>query len=356
MKILFEANHPAHVHFFKNTIRNLEDRGHEILIEARDKEVTLALLDAYKLNYKIVGPHYKGLVRKAYGLVKTDYKLLKIARDFKPDLLVGRGSAYLAHLSVLTNKSYIAFVDTEHANLVANLTLPFVDVICTPSCFKRGLNPKKHVQFDGYKELAYLHPNYFKPDPSVLDDLGLSRNDKSIVLRFVSWRASHDIGQHGISQKMRAEYLSKLEQYGEVFIISEEKLEKKFEGHKLKIAPEKFHSLLSYAQLYIGEGGSTATEAAILGTPTIHISSTAKFCGVFDDLHNNYNLIYTFSDDYQALEKAIDILEDPESKKKWAQRKDKMLRDKIDVTAFMTNFIENYPQSFYELKEKEQGE
>jgi predicted glycosyltransferase len=268
---------------------------------------------------------------------------------------VGRGSAYLAHLSVLINKPYIAFVDTEHAKLMAWLTLPFANVILTPSCFKKKINQKKHIKFDGYKELAYLHPNYFKPDPSVLGELGLGKDDKFILMRFVSWSASHDTGQHGISQKMRAEYLSKLKQYGKVFIVSEGELGKELEKYELKIAPEKFHSLLSYAQLYIGEGGSTATEAATLGTPSIHISSTAKFCGVFDDLHNNYNLIYTFSDDRQALEKTLDILEDHESKKKLAQRRNKMLKEKIDVTAFMIDFIENYPDSFYELKEKGQG-
>jgi predicted glycosyltransferase len=238
---------------------------------------------------------------------------------------------------------------------MAWLTLPFANVILTPSCFKKKINQKKHIKFDGYKELAYLHPNYFKPDPSVLGELGLGKDDKFILMRFVSWSASHDTGQHGISQKMRAEYLSKLKQYGKVFIVSEGELGKELEKYELKIAPEKFHSLLSYAQLYIGEGGSTATEAATLGTPSIHISSTAKFCGVFDDLHNNYNLIYTFSDDRQALEKTLDILEDHESKKKLAQRRNKMLKEKIDVTAFMIDFIENYPDSFYELKEKGQG-
>jgi predicted glycosyltransferase len=45
MKILFEVTHPAHVHFFKHTIWNLKDRGHDVFVEARDKEMTLDLLD-----------------------------------------------------------------------------------------------------------------------------------------------------------------------------------------------------------------------------------------------------------------------------------------------------------------------
>jgi len=350
MKILFEANHPAHVHFFKNTIWNLEGRGHEVLIEARDKEVTLALLEAYKLNYKVVGHHYKSLAKKAYGLLKTDLKLLKIARDFKPDILVGRGSVYLAHLSALINKPYIAFVDTEHAKLMAWLTFPFTDVILTPSCFKKKINSKKHLKFDGYKELAYLHPSYFKPDSTMLDDLGLSKEDKFIIMRFVSWGASHDIGDKGFTNK--EEVVKSLERYGRVLITSEKKLSSKLEKYKITVAPEKIHHFLYFADLYIGESATMATESAVLGTPAIFVSTSRR--GYTDELEEKYGMVFTFSEpkgmQEKALIKAIEILEDNNSKKECQNKREKLIKEKIDVTAWMTEFIENYPESFYNYK------
>jgi len=346
------VGHPKHVHIRKNIINNLERDGHEVKIVARSKDITLYLLDIYGFKYEIVGKNYKNIIKKAYGMFESDIKALKVAKKFKPDILAW-GGPYLAHVSALIGKPHIDFTDTEHATLANWLSFPFTDVIITPSCYKGKINPKKHVTYNGYEELAYLHPKYFKPDTSVLDDLGLSKDDRFIILRFVAWKASHDVGQYGISPAMRMQYILKLEKYGKVFIVAEEKLKKEFEKYKLKIQPEKFHSLLYYAQLYIGEGGSTATEAAILGTPSIHVSSTAKYCGNFEDLHKNYRLIYTFSDDRQALDKAIEILEDPDSKRKWRQRREKMLKEKIDVTAFITDFIENFPESFYELREKE---
>ena len=352
MKILINIGHPAHVHLFKNMIKKLEKKGHTIKIVTRDKDVTLKLLDAYGFEYEVMSRYYTTMLGKMYDFIKTDLKLLKIAIKTKPDMLIGVGDPYVAQVGKLIRRPSIVFTDTEHAKLANKLTFPFATVICTPSCYKEYLG-KKQVRYNGYHELAYLYPKYFKPDTSVLDDLGLSKNDRYIILRFVSWRASHDVGQYGINPAMRREYVLKLEEYGKVFIVAEEKLKKEFEKYKLKILPEKFHSLLYYAQLYIGEGGSTATEAAILGTPSIHISSTAKYCGNFEDLHKNYRLIYTFSDDRQALEKAIEILEDPDSKRKWRQRREKMLKEKIDVTAFITDFIENFPESFYELREKE---
>jgi len=352
MRIMIGVGHPKHVHIRKNIINNLERDGHEVKIVARSKDITLYLLDIYGFKYEIVGKNYKNIIKKAYGMFESDIKALKVAKKFKPDILAW-GGPYLAHVSALIGKPHIDFTDTEHATLANWLSFPFTDVIITPSCYKGKINPKKHVTYNGYEELAYLHPKYFKPDTSVLDDLGLSKDDRFIILRFVAWKASHDVGQYGISPAMRMQYILKLEKYGKVFIVAEEKLKKEFEKYKLKIQPEKFHSLLYYAQLYIGEGGSTATEAAILGTPSIHVSSTAKYCGNFEDLHKNYRLIYTFSDDRQALEKAIEILEDPDSKRKWRQRREKMLKEKIDVTAFITDFIENFPESFYELREKE---
>ena len=352
MRIIIGIGHPKQVHLWKNIINNLVNDGHEVLVGAWDKDITLYLLNIYGFEYEVIGKSYKGLIKKAYGMLESDIKSLRVANKFKPDIFLA-GAPYLAHVSKLVAKPHLYFLDTEHASIAYWLTYPFSDVICTPSCFKRKLNLKKHIKFNGYFELAYLHPNYFKPDSSVLDDLGLGKDDKFSVLRFISWEATHDVRQYGIGVKKRAEYISKLEQYGRVFINSEAKLGKELEKWKLEVAPEKFHSLLSYAQLYIGEGGSTATEAAILGTPSIHVSSTAKYCGNFEDLHKNYRLIYTFSDDRQALEKAIEILEDPDSKRKWRQRREKMLKEKIDVTAFITDFIENFPESFYELREKE---
>jgi len=91
------------------------------------------------------------------------------------------------------------------------LRVPFVDTIWTPSCFKGDMG-RKHVRYDGYKELAYLHPKYFTPDKSVLDDIGQNEGEPFIILRFVSWSATHDIGEHGLKNKLA--YVRGLEKYG----------------------------------------------------------------------------------------------------------------------------------------------
>ncbi len=358
MRILADIGHPAHLHYFKNVIWNLEKHGHDVRITARDKDVTLKLLDAYGFEYVVIGSAASGLAAKAYSILKKDYMLLKIAREFKPDIFLSFSSPYAAHVSRLMRRPHVAFTDTEQASLVIWLTFPFTDVICTPSCYRRRLNHKKHVRFDGYFELAYLHPRYFKPDDAVLDYLGVSKNDNFIILRFISWSAHHDVDLKGLKKGEEAEFIKALEEFGRVFITSERKLSKELEKYRLTVPPHKIHSLLYYASLYIGEGGTMATEAAILGTPSIHIESTSKgiatgeLSGNFLELRNKYGLLYFYPDQNQALEKAIRILEDKNSKNEWRKKKERLLRDKIDVTTWMTEFIERYPDSFYEYKEK----
>lgn len=355
MKILIRIGHPGHVHLFKNTINNLERNGHIIKIVTRDKDVNLKLLDAYKFTYKVISGHYNTLLGKAYDFVKTDLKLLKLTLKIKPDLLIGIGDPCVAQIGKLIGKSSIVFTDTEDAKLSNFLTFPFASTVCTPACYKDDLGPN-HVRYNGYHELAYLHPNYFQPDPSVLDDLNLSKDDEFIVLRFISWAATHDVNLKGVQEV--SNLVKSLKDYGEIFITSERKLNPELEKYRITCSPEKIHSLLYYSQLYIGEGGTMAAEAAILGTPAIHIESTSKgiatgeLSGNFLELQNKYGLLYFYPDQNQALKKAISILEDKNAKNEWQKKREKLLKDKIDVTAWMTNFIERYPESFYEYREQ----
>ena len=89
MKMLINIGHPAHVHLFKNMIKNLEEKGNIIKIVTRDKDVTLKLLNAYELEYEVISGYYNTVHGKIYDFIKTDLKLLKIAIESKPDMLIG---------------------------------------------------------------------------------------------------------------------------------------------------------------------------------------------------------------------------------------------------------------------------
>lgn len=353
MRIVVDMNHPANVHYFKNFIREMEKRGHDVLITASNKEVSYRLLDNYGFRYVKLGTYGTSLLEKMVNIPLLDIRMYRKVRNFKPDIFLGFGSIRASHVSKMMNKPCIAFDDTEHAKWEQLLYLPFTDAILTPACFKKDLG-KKQIRYNGYTELSYLHPHYFKPDPSVLDDIGIGKHEPYILLRFVSWEASHDIGHHGIQD--RKKLITTLEQFGRVFVSSEKALPPDLEGYALKISPEKMHDILYFARMYIGEGATMATEAALLGTPSLLISSLAGTMGNFSELEKMYDILYSFTDAEIALQKALEILKNPESKKIWAEKRERVLREKIDVTALMVSFMENYPRSFSEMKTHQKGD
>ena len=355
MRILIDVAHPAHVHFFRNAAKMLQEKGHVVEFTAKHKEVTLRLLDYYGFKYSNLGKPKKGLLRKAYALLEFDYKTFMIARKYKPDIFMSLNSPYMAHASYLMRKPHIAFEDTEDAKYVFMLSNPFTEVICTPDCFKTDFG-KKHVRFKGYKELAYLHPDRFSPDPSVLKDLGLAPGERFTVLRFISWAAHHDVGLKGINEA--EELVRSLEKYGKVFITSESPLTSELEKYRITCPPEKMQSLLYYSQLYIGEGGTMAVEAAVLGVPSIHIesdsqgSATGYHYGHFMELRDKYGLLYFYPDQRTAFEKAKEILDNQNCRSEYSEKRKKLIEEKLDVSSWMVDFVEGYPESFNEYKAK----
>jgi predicted glycosyltransferase len=337
---LIDIGHPAHVHFYKNAVSDLRARGHKVKITAREKDIALKLLEAYDLEYVNLGLHQKSMASKSLGMVRRDYKLLEIAKEFKADVLTGIHNMYAAHVGSLMNKPSVIFTDTEHGSVNNKLTFPFATVICTPESFKKNLGAKQLV-YKGYHELAYLHPKYFKPNPSVLEPLDLNKDDKFIVLRFVSWEASHDVKQKGLTSDEKESFIKQLERYGRVLITSEGGFEKKFEKYKIKLKPEKIHDLLYYAELYFGEGGTMGSEAGLVGTPSVHVSTTAKHCGVFEELRDKFGLIYIYDDGKSGMKKAVELLES-NAKLAWREKRAKMLNQTIDVNEFIVNTIEKY--------------
>ncbi len=328
MNILINIGHPAHVHFFKNFIGIMEERGHNIFINTIDKDVTIELLNKYSLKYQIYGKRSNNLLVNSLYMLKGDIATYKLQKEHNIHIFIGILDELGAHISKLTKATSISFTDTEHAKLNNLITLPFTDFILTPQSFKKDLG-KKHIRYNGYHELAYLHPNYFTPDPQGLEDY--------IIVRFVSWKASHDIGHHGIQNKL--EFIRRLQTYAKVLITSESTLEPELQKYKLTTSPEKLHHLLYHATLYIGEGTTTASEAATLGTHAISISTEAKHCGIFTEL-KKYGLAWTYDDETEVFELIEHLLKNKQLKAQGKQKRQQLLKDKIDVTRFMADFVE----------------
>jgi len=349
MKVLFDLGHPAHVHYFKNLIKLLQKHGHKVLVIARKKDVTQKLLKNYKIPYKSRGEGSKTLIGKFFYLFKTNFKLYHYSKLFKPDIYVSFASPYAAQIAFYFNKPHIAFTDTENAKLGIAAFMPFTNVVVTPKTFKSPLG-KNHIKFDGYMENTYLHPNYFKPNVKILERLSLSEGERYVVLRLVSWGASHDVGQKGFSTRTLISLVDEIKNHAKVFISAEDKIPNVLKKYQLTINPIDIHDVLSFADLFIGEGATMASESAIMGTPSIYVNSLTA--GTLEDQEKK-GLLYILNSSEGIVEKAKQILKDNELKKKTKKKSLQLLESKASLNDFFFWLISEYPNSIQNTNEKQ---
>ena len=336
MRCLFDIAHPAHVHLFKHAVWQLKEEGNEVSVVARDKDITVELLNEYGFDYTCLSRMKQGYAGMLFELAQHEWGLYKVVRKFRPDIMVNVVGTFVAPVGFLLRIPTIGITDTEHASVTNKLTFPLLTKICTPSCYIHDVG-KKQVRYEGYHELAYLHPNRFKPDSEVLKAAGLDVSDKFYIVRFVSWGAIHDKGHGGFSLEGKRKLIDMLSKKGRVIITSEAKLPDEFEKYRMSISPVHMHDFLYYSDLYIGEGGTMASEAAVLGTPAVFVSTLRL--GYLDEQEEKYDMTYTISDETRALNKVEELINSNNLKETWSKKKESLIADKIDVTDYLVGLI-----------------
>jgi uncharacterized protein len=345
MKILLDIGHPAHVHYFRNSVRLLEKRGHQFVITTRDKEVTLDLLRSYGFDYTCTGRNKAGFINKFLTMIRNDIAVYKVARKFKPDLFLSFFSPFAAQVGWLLRKPVIGFTDTEFAKLSIRLTKPFTGYIFTPQSFWTEFG-KNHYRFKGFMETFYLHPHYFTPDPSVLPRLGFMPGEKFFIMRFVSFSAGHDAGESGMNHSSKIEIAEYLASKGKLVISSEAPLPAALEKYRMRLPPAHFHSILAFASMYVGEGITTASECALLGTPAVLINTLTT--GYIKEQEER-GLVFQFKTAEAAIPRIRSLADLDQNKRVFTERRDKMIADHIDCTAFITELIDEFPASVQRL-------
>ncbi len=342
MRILVDILHPAHVHFFRHAIDTWRGRGHEIAITLRDKDIARALLQRCGLAYENLGPAGAGLGGLARELLRRHLRLSKVVRRFRPDVMTGIAGISIAHVGSLKRIPSVVFTDTENATLSNRLTFPLATVVCTPACFGRAVRGATHRTYRGYHELAYLHPQRFTPDASILPAYGVREGEPFVVMRLISWGAAHDVHDRGFGDVREA--IRRLEQYGRVLVSSELDLPSDLAAYQVTARPEQIHHLLAFARLFIGESATMASESAVLGTPAVFVSTSRR--GYTDEQGERYDLVHTYSDAATAQEMALAdaeaILADAGSQAAWQGKRDRMLAEQVDVTDFIVGVVEEY--------------
>ncbi len=351
-KIVFIIWTSAHYHFFKNIIIELSRQNHiKIYILARRFKNVEKLFKEDNLAYSIVAIQRDNFFLKILENILSIFKILfKIIRIY-PDLIIGCGSVGGAAASFALRIPSIMFEDDEVTYFQQIFYFPFIKYIIVPEKFRKSFG-KKEIRLIGYKELAYLHPNWFKPDKNILRVYGLAKGDKYVVIRLNTWDAYHDIGQKGISHSSIKNLINTFSRYGKVLISTEKDLPEQYVKFMIH-DPTHIHHILSYASLLFSDTQTMATEGAILGTPVVRTNS---FVGENDmsnfiELEQDYGLMFNLRSFEGAKKKAVELLQQKDIKAIWREKRNKLLQDKIDVSRFLIWFIKNYPTSIKIIKQ-----
>lgn len=339
MRLLVDILHPAHVHFFRNFAGEMQARGHEVRFTARRKDGTTLLLEQYGLPYELLSRQRRGL-GLAVELATRTARLARVARRFRPDAMTGIMGPSIALAGRALRIPAVVFYDTEFAWQTNWFVYPLAHSVCTPDCYQ-GRVRGRHLTYPGYHELAYLHPDRFTPERERLAAFGVGDGERYSLVRFVSWQASHDVAEKGLTLEQKRALVRRLQAHGRVLISSEGDLPEDLEPMRLRGPYRDVHHLMAFADLLVGESATMASEAAVLGIPAVFIATTGR--GYTDDEERRYGLVRHFTDDrYDAAMAAVgELLERPPS---WrAEARERLLDDKIDTTAWM---IEHFERSF----------
>jgi len=339
MKVLVEILHPAHVHFFRNAIAEWKARGDAVLVLSRDKDVANALLDAYEIPYESISAIGTGKASLVQEMIVRDFRMFRRALEFKPDLLVGIMGVTIVQVAQVIRRPAVVFYDTENAKLTNSFVYPLAHSVCTPECYK-GRIRGTHLRYPGYHELAYLHPNRFAADPEVVRAAHVSLEKPYFILRFVSWQASHDLGEQGFDLGKKRKLVQLLSQHGRVMISSESALPTDLETYRFLPPAEQMHHFLAFATLMVGESATMASEAAVLGTPAFYIADTGR--GYTDELEARYGLVhnYKLSSADLAIEKIKELLRDEHLDIGTKLKRERMLRERCDVTSWLLDYVD----------------
>lgn len=354
---LVYLGHPAHYHFLKHTIKDLEAMGHKVDILIKTKDILEELLKNDGVTYLNILP--EGRKQNKFSIIKALLKrvlrLYRITGKKKYALMIGSEPS-IGQVGWLRGIPSIVYLedDLDVVPEFAKLAFPFAKDILSPISCDLGKWKKKQIAYHGYQKLPYLHPKVFKPDFDVFSKASgiTDPNEKVFFIRLSSLSAHHDFGIKGLSDQLLDKVVGSLSKKGKVFISSEGECPEKYKHLELTIHKNDIHHFLFYCSMLVCDSQSMTVEASMLGVPSIRFSDFAGRIGVLEELEKKYGLTYGFktNDPESMMQKIEELLLMDNIRETFQERRQKMLSEKIAVSEFLTWYMANYPKSREEFK------
>ena len=275
-KIWIDLDNSPHVPFFAPIIKELESRGHFVLVTARDFAQVTQLVELMHLRCKIIGRHYgKNTLLKMAGIAVRATQLASVVLRSRPDLAVSHGSRAQLLLSSVLRVPSVDISDYEYAT---DFKLIRPNWMITPETIPSSRWPipeQRVLHYPGIKEDVYVPQ--FTPDPMLLTELKLSEKGILVTLRPP---ASHAHYHNPESDTVFAEVVNWL--VGEENVVTillprtptqereiREQWAPYFDSGKLRVPCHAVDglNLIWHSDLVISGGGTMNREAAALHVP-----------------------------------------------------------------------------------------
>ena len=281
MKVWIDLSNSPHPLLFTPIRVAFERDGHTVFMTARDNAQTLELATQRWPDVKPVGGQSPGgRTAKARALASRAHDLFRWARAIEPDVALSHNSyaqilaARLARIPVVTAMDY----EHQPANHVA---FRLANRILLPESFpaslarRQGARPKKVIRYSGLKEEIYTGD--FEPNPQALSSAGIENAERRtlVIARAPPSGALYHRSENDL-------FFDALRMLGSRRDVSCVVLTRRSEQRDAVRALERpgllvpnhavdARSLMYFADLVVGAGGTMTREAAVLGIPTATI-------------------------------------------------------------------------------------
>jgi uncharacterized protein len=280
-KVWIDLDNSPHVPFFVPIIAELERRGYQTFVTARDCFSVCDLADLHKIAYKAVGTHHgKNSFLKLAGTGLRTLQLLPSVLKEKPRVAVSHGSRAQLLCAAMTGVPCITIFDYEFARslefLHPNSWSMAPEVI---SGTENGQKRRRLVHYPGIKEDVYV--SCLKVDPGIRASLGLLPSELVVTLRPPADEAHYHSPESDVVFRATVEFLSEQPNVKMVLLPRTKK-----QGMALaEVWPQLFSSrkimipehavdglnLIWNSDLVISGGGTMNREAAALRVPVYSV-------------------------------------------------------------------------------------
>jgi len=261
-------------------IRELQRRGHQVSLTARDAFQVCELANQKGLQYARIGRHYgKNRMMKVLGLVWRSAQLFPFCIRQRPKLALSHGARSQMLLCNLLRIPTVLVLDYEHAK-TPPLARPRWEIV-PDSLPREGLhsNSRRLRHYRGIKEDVYA-PD-LSPDPAILNELGIDPASIVVTVRPPASEAHYHNPESELLLDAVMERICRTPGVQAILLPRNRQQEQALRAahpgwfaHAKTIIPSKAVdglNLLWFSDLVVSGGGTMNREAAALGVPVYSI-------------------------------------------------------------------------------------